>query len=207
MNWKGLFLKLGGQMCCRYYFSDKAAYKVEGDLKLTKGALATRAGDITPGMATPGIIWNKGTNEDLALEDLFWGITSKDRKLIINARAESVTKKSMFADSIRNRRCILPAAGFYEWDASKTKFRFKRADEKPIYLAGFYDLSDNKDSFVILTTAANASMKPVHDRMPVMIDTGNVRDYLKDPAAALEMIKEPMPELERGSDYEQLSLF
>ncbi len=194
-------------MCCRYYFSDKAAYKVEGDLKLTKGALATRAGDITPGMATPGIIWNKGTNEDLALEDLFWGITSKDKKLIINARAESVTKKSMFADSIRNRRCILPAAGFYEWDASKTKFRFKRADEKPIYLAGFYDLSDNKDSFVILTTAANASMKPVHDRMPVMIDTGNVRDYLKDPAAALEMLKEPMPELDRSSDYEQLSLF
>ena len=194
-------------MCCRYYFSDKAAYKVEGDLKLTKGALATRAGDITPGMATPGIIWNKGTNEDVALEDLFWGITSKDKKLIINARAESVTKKSMFADSIRNRRCILPAAGFYEWDASKTKFRFKRADEKPIYLAGFYDLSDNKDSFVILTTAANASMKPVHDRMPVMIDTGNVRDYLKDPAAALEMLKEPMPELDRKSDYEQLSLF
>ena len=194
-------------MCCRYYFSDKAAYKVEGDLKLTKGALATRAGDITPGMATPGIIWNKGSNEDLALEDLFWGITSKDRKLIINARAESVTKKSMFADSIRNRRCILPAAGFYEWDASKTKFMFKRADEKPIYLAGFYDLSDNKDSFVILTTAANASMKPVHDRMPVMIDTGNVRDYLKDPAAALEMLKEPMPELDRKSDYEQLSLF
>ncbi|MBQ8030821.1 MAG: SOS response-associated peptidase [Butyrivibrio sp.] len=194
-------------MCCRYYFSDKAAYKVESDLKLTKGALATRAGDITPGMATPGIIWNRATNEDFALEDLFWGITSKDRKLIINARAESVTKKSMFADSIRNRRCILPAAGFYEWDASKTKFRFKRADEKPIYLAGFYDLSDNKDSFVILTTAANASMKPVHDRMPVMIDTGNVRDYLKDPAAALEMLKEPMPELDRKSDYEQLSLF
>lgn len=194
-------------MCCRYYFSDKAAYKVESDLKLTKGALATRAGDITPGMATPGIIWNRTSNEDLALEDLFWGITSKDRKLIINARAESVTKKSMFADSIRNRRCILPAAGFYEWDASKTKFRFKRADEKPIYLAGFYDLSDNKDSFVILTTAANASMKPVHDRMPVMIDMGNVRDYLKDPAAALEMLKEPMPELDRSSDYEQLSLF
>ena len=194
-------------MCCRYYFSDKAAYKVEGDLKLTKGALATRAGDITPGMATPGIIWNKGTNEDLALEDLFWGITSKDKKLIINARAESVTKKSMFADSIRNRRCILPAAGFYEWDASKTKFRFKRADEKPIYLAGFYDLSENRDSFVILTTAANASMKPVHDRMPVMIDKENVRDYLNDTLAAMEMINKPMPELDRSSDYEQLSLF
>ena len=171
-------------------------------------------------MATPGIIWNKGGADenkagvgrkkggaDVALADLFWGIVSKDKKLIINARAESVTEKSMFADSVRNRRCILPAAGFYEWDASKTKFIFKRADKRPIYLAGFYDLSQNRDSFVILTTSANASMKPVHDRMPVMIDKGNVRDYLKDSVAAMEMLREPMPELDRSSDYEQLSLF
>ena len=180
-----------------------------------------------PGMSTSGIIWEKGgaggihggaewstsgadenkSGTDVALSDLFWGIESKDKKLIINARAESVAEKSMFADSIRNRRCILPAAGFYEWDASKTKFMFKRADKRPIYLAGFYDLSRNRDSFVILTTSANASMKPVHDRMPVMIDKGNVREYLKDSAAAMEMLREPMPELDRSSDYEQLSLF
>ncbi len=76
-----------------------------------------------------------------------------------------------------------------------------------MYLAGFYDLSANKDSFVILTTAANKSMEPVHDRMPVMIDVVNAQDYLTDAAAALDMLKEPMPELERSSDYEQLSLF
>ena len=194
-------------MCGRYYFSDKTAYEVEDDLHLSRGAFATRAGDITPGMATPGIIWNRSNGADIILSDLFWGIVSKDKKLVINARAESVTEKSMFAESIRNRRCILPAAGFYEWDKGKTKFIFKRADEKPIYLAGFYDLSENRDSFVILTTAANASMMPVHDRMPVMIDKGNVRDYLKDSAAAMEMLSEPMPELDRRSDYEQLSLF
>ncbi len=194
-------------MCGRYYFSDKTAFEVEDDLKLSKGALATSAGDITPGMSTPGIIWNKGTDKDFVLSELFWGIKSRDKKLIINARAESVTEKTMFTDSVRNRRCILPAAGFYEWDAGKTKFMFKRTDEKPIYLAGFYDLSDNKDSFVILTTAANASMKPVHDRMPVMIDKVNVRGYLRDEAAAMEMLREPMPELDRSSEYEQLSLF
>ncbi|MBQ3798450.1 MAG: SOS response-associated peptidase [Butyrivibrio sp.] len=194
-------------MCGRYYFSDKTAYEVEDELHLKRGALATRAGEITPGMTTPGIIWNKSTDEDLVMSDLFWGIASRDKKLIINARAESATEKSMFAESIRNRRCILPAAGFYEWDAGKTKFMFKRTDEKPIYLAGFYDLSENRDSFVILTTVANASMKPVHDRMPVMIDRRNVRDYLKNRDAAMEMLKEPMPELDRSSDYEQLSLF
>ncbi|WP_029231759.1 SOS response-associated peptidase [Butyrivibrio sp. VCB2006] len=194
-------------MCGRYYLTDKTAYEVEDDLHLSRGALATPSGDISPGMATPGIIWNKGIDEDILLSDLFWGILSRDKKLIINARAESVKEKSMFSESIMHRRCILPAAGFYEWDVSKTKFKFKRTDNKPIYLAGFYDLSENRDSFVILTTAANASMKPVHDRMPVMIDKGNVRDYLKDSTAALEMLSEPMPELDRSSDYEQLSLF
>lgn len=194
-------------MCGRYYCSDKTAYEVEDDLHLSRGALAAPAGDITPGMTTPGIIWNKATDEDLVLSKLFWGIVSKDKKLIINARVESVKEKTMFSESIRNRRCILPAAGFYEWDANKTKYMFKRADEKSIYLAGFYDLNENRDSFVILTTAANASMKPVHDRMPVMIDKRNLSDYLKDFSAALEMINEPMPELGRHSDYEQLSLF
>lgn len=194
-------------MCCRYYYSDKIAYEVEDDLQLPSGELATREGDITPGMETRGIIRKKSNGSDIVLSDLFWGITSKDKKLIINARAESVTEKPMFAESFSNRRCILPAAGFYEWDINKTRFMFKRTDEKPIYLAGFYDLSENRDSFVILTTAANASMKPVHDRMPVMIDKGNVRNYLKDSVAAIEMINEPMPELDRSSDYEQLSLF
>ena len=194
-------------MCCRYYYSDKIAYEVEDDLQFPSGELATREGDITPGMETRGIIRKKSNGSDIVLSDLFWGITSKDKKLIINARAESVTEKPMFAESFGNRRCILPAAGFYEWDINKTRFMFKRTDEKPIYLAGFYDLSENRDSFVILTTAANASMKPVHDRMPVMIDKGNVRNYLKDSVAAIEMINEPMLELDRSSDYEQLSLF
>jgi putative SOS response-associated peptidase YedK len=194
-------------MCGRYFFDGATAYEIEEELHLPKGMLSTRAGDITPGMVTPGIIRSKSGDVDIALSELFWGIASKDKKLIINARAESAADKSMFADSIRNRRCILPAAGFYEWDPDKTKFTFRRSDKKPMYLAGFYDLSDNKDSFVILTTAANASMRPVHDRMPVMIDKRNVREYLNDSFAAMDMIKKPMPELARSSDYEQLSLF
>lgn len=194
-------------MCARYSFSDKIVNEIENDLHLFRGSFSTRTGDITPGMTTQGVIWNKENDAGFMLSFLFWGIVSKGKKLIINARAESVTDKPMFSESFMNRRCILPAAGFYEWDADKTKFMFKRADESPIYLAGFHDLSENIDSFVILTTVANASMKPVHDRMPVMIDKGNVRDYLKDAYAAKEMIREPMPELDRSSDHEQLSLF
>lgn len=61
---------------------------------------------------------------------------------------------------------MIPAAGFYEWSRQKEKNTFYRKDGKPLYLAGFYDRFDKEDRFVILTTVANASMRPVHDRMP-----------------------------------------
>ncbi len=193
-------------MCGRYFFDDKIENEIENELNLPKGSYASDRGDITPGMETKAVLWKRDV-EEIKVSPLFWDIKSRDNKLIINARSESVAEKNMFADSVKNRRCILPAAGFYEWDKDKTKFIFKSKDGSPIYLAGFYDLSSNRDSFVILTTSANISMEPVHDRMPVIIDKGAVRDYLKDYTIAMDMISEPMPELSRSSDYEQLSLF
>ena len=201
-------------MCGRYFFGDRTADEVEKELGLRPGSISPRPGDATPGSVLPGIVRRRNgeQNHDDELQatdvrDLFWGLTSRDNKLIINARAESVLDKPMFSDSFSNRRCLLPAAGFYEWDKAKTKFIFKRPDGKPMYLAGFYDLSAGKDSFIILTTSPNSSMEPVHDRMPVMIEAANAQDYLQDTSAAMDMLKEPMPELERSTDYEQLSLF
>jgi len=205
-------------MCGRYFFGDRTADEVEKELGLRPGSVSPRLGDATPGMILPGIVrrrnsagnsgaQGRGSAGEIDVQDLFWGLKGGDGKLIINARAESAADKPMFSESIMRRRCLLPAAGFYEWDRDKTRFVFKRTDGKPMYLAGFYDLSTNKDSFVILTTTANKSMEPVHDRMPVMIDAVNAQDYLTDAAAALDMLKEPLPELERSSDYEQLSLF
>lgn len=205
-------------MCGRYFFGDRTADEVEKELGLRPGSISPRPGDATPGMILPGIVRRRngakgpGTQsgdsaEVLGTHDLFWGLTSRDNKLIINARAESVLDKPMFSDSFSNRRCLLPAAGFYEWDKTKTKFIFKRPDGKPMYLAGFYDLNEGKDSFVILTTFPNSSMEPVHDRMPVMIEAANAQDYLQDTSAAMDLLKEPMPLLDRSTDYEQLSLF
>ena len=201
-------------MCGRYFFGDRTADEVEKELGLRPGSISPRPGDATPGSVLPGIVRRRNgeQNHDDELQatdvrDLFWGLTSRDNKLIINARAESVLDKPMFSDSFSNRRCLLPAAGFYEWDKAKTKFIFKRPDGKPMYLAGFYDLNEGKDSFVILTTSPNSSMEPVHDRMPVMIEAANAQDYLQDTSAAMDLLKEPMPLLDRSTDYEQLSLF
>ena len=101
----------------------------------------------------------------------------------------------------------MPAAGFYEWDKEKNKVTFFRKDKSPIYLAGFYQLSENHDSFVILTTAANESMIRVHDRMPLMIEKDKVRDWLYNNEAAKEMLSADMPLLDSSREYEQLSLF
>lgn len=193
-------------MCCRYYYADKTAYAVEKELELAEGMLTLPAGDVVPGMSAGALVFGK-EKMDIRVRDLYWGLRARDKKLVINARAESVLEKPMFSESIRSRRCILPALGFYEWDSDKTKYTFTRKDGSPLYLAGLYDMSDNRDSFVILTTEANSSMSPVHDRMPVIIDGNNVREYLRESNAALDMIREKMPELERKCDYEQLSLF
>ena len=138
---------------------------------------------------------------------MFWGVTQKDKKLVINARAESALEKPMFSDSVERRRLVIPAAGFYEWDKDKNKVTFYSKDKSPIYLAGFYQLSDNKDSFVILTTAANESMIKVHDRMPLMIEKNAVKDWIFDTDAAKEMLHMKMPLLESHQEYEQMKLF
>ena len=101
----------------------------------------------------------------------------------------------------------MPAEGFYEWDKNRNKVTFFRKDKSPIYLAGIYQLSQNRDSFTILTTVANASMIKVHDRMPLMIERDKVKDWLYDFETAQNMLSSEMPMLESRQDYEQLSLF
>lgn len=195
-------------MCGRYFFGDRTAYEVEKELGLEPGFVSMGEGDITPAMSPVVLSADKaGSGRGIRSQNMLWGLSGKDKKLIINARAESVLDKPMFSDSILQRRLIVPAAGFYEWDKDKNKVTFFRKDKTPIYLAGFYQLSDNRDSFVILTTAANESMIPVHDRMPLMIEKGAVRDWLCDTGAAKEMLWVSMPQLDKHRDYEQLSLF
>ena len=195
-------------MCGRYFFGAETERDVEMELGLKEGFFTMSAGDINPAMSPKVITAEKGgISKDIRASEMFWGLTGKDKKLIINARSESVTTRSMFSDSFEHRRCIIPAAGFYEWDRDKNKVTFFKNDKRPIYLAGFYQLSDNRDSFVILTTAANESMIKVHDRMPLMIGGKDVRNWLYDNSAAKEMLSMQMPLLESSREYEQLSLF
>jgi putative SOS response-associated peptidase YedK len=125
------------------------------------------------------------------LEQMRWGLVpswAEDPKIgdrLINARAESVAEKPAFKTAFRKRRCILPADGFYEWQAvpggpRKQPMFVHRVDGEPLAFAGLWEVWRDHEqpetpwlvSCTIVTTRANATMAPVHDRMPVILPEG-----------------------------------
>ncbi|MCE9590553.1 MAG: SOS response-associated peptidase [Planctomycetes bacterium] len=122
---------------------------------------------------------------------------------MINAKAETVADKPAFREAFNARRCLIPADGFYEWakiDARhKQPMLIRRRDGEPMALAGLWErwVSDGEDALetcVIITTEPNAVMRPIHDRMPAIIETADVDDWL-DPAtprATLERLLMPL---------------
>ena len=73
---------------------------------------------------------------------------------------------------------LIPASGFYEWSRLKEKNTFFRYDAALLYMAGFCVWFEDERRFVILTTAANESMRKVHDRMPLILEKEQLADWL-----------------------------
>ena len=126
--------------------------------------------------------------------------------LVINARSESAAEKQMFAESIRERRCVIPASGYYEWDRSRSRYRFRRPDGGLVLLAGIYRNELAEPHFTILTAEANDCMKPVHPRMPVTIGQDEIKDWITDRNAAGEYLSRRQEELERLQDSGQITM-
>ena len=107
---------------------------------------------------------------------------------MINARSETAGTKPAFRDPLANRRCLIPADGFYEWQRSgkaKQAYCFEVNDGELFAFAGLWDRwKDPSGQWVkscsILTTTPNAVTLPVHDRMPVILDRDNY-DLWLDP--------------------------
>lgn len=123
------------------------------------------------------------SNEDLSLLSFFrWGLIpywSKDPAIgnrLINAKAETITEKPSFRNAFRNRRCLVPGDGFYEWrkGKEKTPYRLQMSDGSPFAMAGIWDRWVSSDgeiiqSFAIITTRPNEKIAAIHDRMPVIL--------------------------------------
>lgn len=127
--------------------------------------------------------------------NLYWGLVpswSKDSKIsshLINARMETVREKPSFRSAFKQRRCLIPADGFFEWqkkDDGKQAFHIHRDDHQPFAFAGLWEQWQHETetlySCTIITTAANELMQPIHDRMPVIISTEHYHDWLNKTA-------------------------
>ncbi len=91
---------------------------------------------------------------------------------LINARAETLGEKPSFRDAYHRRRCLIPANGFYEWKRQgelRQPYYVHPADGELFAFAGLWNTWRDTDSFTIITTGANATMRPIHERMPVII--------------------------------------
>lgn len=133
-----------------------------------------------PSMLLPAIRFRDGERE---LSALRWGLIpswAKDEKIgykMINARAETVAEKPSFKKAFLKQRCLIPVSGFYEWqivDGARQPYYIFPKDEKLFALCALYDTwrspeGEIIESFSIITTEANEFMRPIHDRMPVIL--------------------------------------
>ncbi len=193
-------------MCSRYYINNEAldeTIKLFPDIKYS--GVGITAHDVRPSEMAPILARN---DTGFVLDEMRWGFPQFGRKgLIINARSETALEKRIFSESVLQRRCVIPARHFYEWDARKDRHTFQKGDGLVLYMAGFYNLFDEELRFVILTTQANTSMQPVHDRMPLILERNEVESWICDDAATQFLLKKtPLP-LKQYQDYEQQSLF
>ncbi len=97
---------------------------------------------------------------------MFWGVRPYGRSLI-NARIETVKEKAMFSRLVEDRRCLVPATGFYEWDSKKHPHLFHVNDGEVFSMAALY--TDRKE-VIILTRESEDPVKDIHPRMPCIIE-------------------------------------
>lgn len=161
-------------------------------------------GDVHPSEWAEIIYLNQ---ESVEIRTMRWGFPGKDSGLIINARAETVLERPLFRESVRYRRCIVPAGRYYEWNRQKEKVAFERSDTPVFYMAGLYNLYQGEERFVVITTEANESVRVVHDRMPLILEPYEVELWLRDEAAAQKLLNKVPATLHRIQEYEQLSLW
>ena len=142
-----------------------------------------------------------------------WGLIpswAKDAGIgarMINARGETITEKPAFRSAAKRRRCLIPADLFYEWkreETGKQPFAIRLTDGRPFAMAGLWERwpgagAEPVESCTIITTAANGTVAPLHDRMPVILPPTAFAEWLSGtelPQERLAALLVPYPESE-----------
>ena len=127
-----------------------------------------------------------------------WSPEPRTAYSTFNARAETVADKPTYRHAFRRRRCLIPADGFYEWRTvgkRKQPYCIAPTDDEPFAFAGLWERWERDETVVesctIVVTTANATIAPLHDRMPVILARADEALWL-DPALTDPAILQPL---------------
>ncbi|HEY7347185.1 MAG TPA: SOS response-associated peptidase [Ktedonobacterales bacterium] len=165
-------------MCGRYVLAEIEALAGRFNVEAQLPPVAARY-NVAPTQTMPVIV--KHSPNQLVL--MRWGLQpswareGKAESALINARAETLAQKRTFRQLLSSRRCLVPASGFYEWQqtgSGKVPHYISLKDERLFAFAGLYDHWTDEQgqdvySYTIITTAPNALMAAIHNRMPAIL--------------------------------------
>lgn len=160
-------------MCGRYITPDEAAIEREW-MKLPRDFEYFPSYNFAPTQQGPVAVENDGERKIVPMK---WGFQPHwSKRAWINARSETVFETRAFATDAKRQRCLVIAAGWYEWTGSKAPrqpYLFRRTDGQSFAFAGIWTTRKVDDetvsTYAILTTAADELAAPIHDRMPVIV--------------------------------------
>jgi putative SOS response-associated peptidase YedK len=179
-------------MCGRFILLTDLSVIVES-FRIGEVACEYRPGNnISPGQQIAAVLRKDDQN---SLVDFRWGLIpswAKDPSIgnkMFNARAETIAEKPSFREAFKRRRCLIVADGFYEWQKIgpiKKPLRFSLKSGEPFGLAGLYDTwispeQKTVNTCTIITTEPNDLLRPIHDRMPVIVRK-ELEDFWIDPS-------------------------
>jgi putative SOS response-associated peptidase YedK len=196
-------------MCGRYDLSDSPA-AIRAKFSVPAVPEFAPNADLRPTQRAPIVRLDRSGARECMLAR--WGLVpswAKDLKFgarCINARRETVASTPAFRSAYRQRRCLVPLSAFYEWSGPaghKTRWRIAVADEPLFALAGLWEWwrdpaqpdSPGIETYTIVTTAANAQVAPVHDRMPVIVPAALQATWLDPGADGAAVLDAPAPPL------------
>ena len=168
-------------MCGRYNFSKNSSSPMVQKVleNLQSRQIAVKTGDVNQGDVAAVITSNRKLEPQAF--GMKWGYKLPDGKLIFNARSETAAQKAMFADGMRQRRCLIPADCYYEWQktgSEKQKYQLVPTNTNGFFLAGIYRIEQGFPVFSVLTKEPVESIAFIHNRMPVILPNEIIKDWL-----------------------------
>ena len=184
-------------MCCRFFIRESDPELLPIIDKALKSPLAARFakvhlaplvryGEVKPTDLVAVIASDR--QQKPAVFPVTWGFTVPGRSApLINARSETASEKQSFSEAWKQHRCIIPASWYYEWQhlptedgrkTTTTKYAIQPKNETTTFLCGLYRIENGLPAFVVLTRDPSDDISHIHDRMPLIMPKGAVRDWV-----------------------------